>query len=425
MVTRLNHNITFSRQLWLSVMMVFFVITTCFMVYQYRREKAYRADIIDTELQTYNLLLSKNQKTEIPPDIRLTILDIEGNVVYDNVDNTANVNHLNRPEIKQALVEGKGRDIRRKSATVGDDFFYSATRFDSLIVRTALPYNHSLIDMLTADKDFVWLSIAIVIILALIYELYTQRVGRMIEAHRRKMENRLEQSEEDKQRMKRQLTQNVAHELKTPVGSIQGMLDILVNDHNMPETERQKFLERSYAQANRLANLLRDISMLTRIDDAPAGFEKMECNLYEIVENVISDLAENLKKQEDTISNKLPSNIAIQGSYSLLYSIFRNLIDNSIAYAGEGITITIETGISDDSSDVRIIYKDNGRGVSEDHLPYLFERFYRVDKGRSRSMGGTGLGLAIVKHAVILHDGCIEAMPAPGGGLQFEFTLNT
>ena len=406
-----------ARKLWLSVMALFLIITSCFMTYQYRREKAYRADVIDTELQSYNAV------GVAPKGVRMTIMDLAGNVIYDNVDSTKSENHLDRPEVRQALQCGKGRDIRRKSATVGDEYFYSATVRDSLIYRTALPYNHSLIDMLTADKDFIWLSIAIVAILAVIYELYTQRVGKMIEARRRKMENKLKQSEEDKQRMKRQLTQNVAHELKTPVGSIQGMLEILVNSGEMPEAERQNFLERSYAQANRLANLLRDISMLTRIDDAPAAFEKGECNLHDIVENVVADLADGLREHGDRVCNDLPPSLTIEGNSTLLYSIFRNLVDNSIAYAGDGITISIG---ADDSTDyLTVRYADNGRGIPQEHLPYIFERFYRVDKGRSRSMGGTGLGLAIVKHAVMLHNGRIEAMPAPGGGALFEFTLNS
>ncbi|MCF0208966.1 MAG: two-component sensor histidine kinase, partial [Bacteroidaceae bacterium] len=220
-------------------------------------------------------------------------------------------------------------------------------------------------------------------------------------------------------------TQNVAHELKTPVSSIQGFLDILIADDNLPEEQKQDFLKRSHAQATRLANILRDISMLTRIDDVPTGFEKTDCNLHEIVDNVATDLASNLQKHGDIVQNNIPADCTLQGNYSLLYSIFRNLVDNSIAYAGENITITVETSstVNSQQSIIEVIYADNGKGIPEQHLPYIFERFYRVDKGRSRSMGGTGLGLAIVKHAVILHDSHIEAIQAPNGGLQFNFTL--
>ena len=420
-----KHNISFSRHLWLSVMALFLAITACFMFYQYRREKTYRADIIDARLQCYNTIISTSidNPEQWPKDVRITILKVDGSVVADNVDNSTDVNHLDRPEVIDAIKLGTGKDIRRKSATVGDEYFYSATYFKDkeLIVRTALPYNHSLIDMLAADKDFLWLSIVLIIFFAIIYEQYTQYLGQKIESKRRKLQNKLEQSEEDKLRMKQQLTQNVAHELKTPVSSIKGFLDILVNAEDLPEKQRNDFLKRCHSQATRLANILRDISMLTRIDDAPKLFEKAECDLHEIVDAVSEDLAENLNKHQDTIINCISSDCIILGNYSLLYSIFRNLVDNAISYAGENITISISGQKLGD--EIKVSFADNGKGVAEEHLPYIFERFYRVDKGRSRSMGGTGLGLAIVKHAVILHGGHIEASQTKGGGLQFDFNL--
>ena len=435
-VSNRRTQLSLSRGLWLSVMALFLVITVCFIIYQYRREKVYRADIIDTQLQTYNELIARCiDRPELwPENARVTILRSDGSVITDNVDSNTHANHLDRPEIQEALKNGRGRDIRRKSATVAHEYFYSATYFapsaeqksaDGVIVRTALPYNHSLIDTLKTDKDFIWLSIAILIVLAVIYEALTQRIGRAIENKRRKMQNKLEKSEEDKLRIKRQLTQNVAHELKTPVSSIQGFLDILVNDDSLPQEQRDDFLKRCHSQATRLANILRDISILTRIDDATATLEQTDCNLHEIVESVATDLGANLNAHGDTIQNDIPPTLTIRGNYSLLYSIFHNLIDNSIAYAGDGITITIETqdNHATAAGQIGITYRDNGKGIPPQHLPYIFERFYRVDKGRSRNMGGTGLGLAIVKHAVLLHKGHIEAMAAPDGGLQFEFTL--
>ena len=120
--------------------------------------------------------------------------------------------------------------------------------------------------------------------------------------------------------------------------------------------------------------------------------------------------------------NKAPKNIIIHGATSIIYSIFRNLTDNAIAYAGDGTTITLEAHKSGEDRWC-FTFSDNGVGVDNKHLPRLFERFYRVDKGRSRKMGGTGLGLAIVKNGVLLHGGTIKAENAPTGGLKFEFSL--
>lgn len=227
---------------------------------------------------------------------------------------------------------------------------------------------------------------------------------------------------EEQARLKRQLTQNIAHELKTPVSSIQGYLETIISNPNIPQENVRVFLERSYAQSNRLTFLLRDISVLTRMDEAPELVEKEQVNLSKIVENILNEVALGLEEKHITVVNKLPSEVILTGSSSLLYSIFRNLIDNAIAYAGNDIQITINC-FREDEKFYYFSFSDTGVGVPEEHLNRLFERFYRVDKGRSRKLGGTGLGLAIVKNAVLFHGGTIFAKNMPKGGLEFVFTL--
>ena len=129
-----------------------------------------------------------------------------------------------------------------------------------------------------------------------------------------------------------------------------------------------------------------------------------------------------LDEKHITVINSLKKSIQIKGNYSLLYSIFRNLMDNAIAYAGTNIQININC-FREDEKFYYFSFADTGIGVSPEHLNRLFERFYRVDKGRSRKLGGTGLGLAIVKNAVIIHGGNISAKNNQGGGLEFVFTL--
>ena len=228
--------------------------------------------------------------------------------------------------------------------------------------------------------------------------------------------------EEEQVRLKRQLTQNIAHELKTPVSSIQGYLETIISNPNIPQENVRVFLERSYAQSNRLTFLLRDISVLTRMDEAPELVEKEQVNLSKIVENILNEVALGLEEKHITVVNKLPSEVILTGSSSLLYSIFRNLTDNAIAYAGNDIQITINC-FREDEKFYYFSFSDTGVGVPEEHLNRLFERFYRVDKGRSRKLGGTGLGLAIVKNAVLFHGGTIFAKNMPKGGLEFVFTL--
>lgn len=228
--------------------------------------------------------------------------------------------------------------------------------------------------------------------------------------------------EEEQARLKRQLTQNIAHELKTPVSSIQGYLETILSNPNIPKETVKTFLERSYAQSNRLTTLLRDISVLTRMDEAPEMMERESVNLSLVVENIINEVNLGLEEKHIKVINLMPQALMINGNHSLLYSIFRNLMDNAIAYAGTNIQITINCFREDDTF-YYFSFSDSGVGVEEEHLTRLFERFYRVDKGRSRKLGGTGLGLAIVKNAILFHGGTIFAKNAPNGGLEFVFTL--
>jgi len=229
--------------------------------------------------------------------------------------------------------------------------------------------------------------------------------------------------ETEQARLKKQLTQNIAHELKTPVSSIQGYLETIVNNPDLSRDKLDQFIARSYAQSNRLTHLLSDISLLTRMEEAPNMTEKESVNLYQMVQNIFNEVDLQLEEKQIKTQNLLPANLYIKGNPSLLYSIFRNLTDNVIAYAGTDIHITIRC-FRQGEKFYYFSFADTGIGVTSEHLGRLFERFYRVDKGRSRKMGGTGLGLAIVKNAVLLHEGSIFAKNNPEGGLEFIFTLS-
>lgn len=228
--------------------------------------------------------------------------------------------------------------------------------------------------------------------------------------------------QEEESRMKRQLTQNVAHELKTPVSSIQGYLETIISNPELAEDKRQFFLDRCYSQSTRLTGLLRDISVLNRLDEASELFDLAEINIPKLINEIQKECSKEMEEKRITSEITLPGNPTVYGNYSLLYSIFRNLYDNAIAYAGEGVNIAINC-YKEDPKFYYFSFADNGSGISEEHINRIFERFYRVDKGRSRKAGGTGLGLSIVKNGVNFHKGQISAKSSPGKGVTFFFTL--
>ena len=568
-----KHFLSFSRKLFLSVISLFLVFAICFIAYQYQREREYKIELLNTKLQDYNSRLYEQLENQpldseiidgyinnhILEDLRVTLIDAQGNVVYDSYPSHNNQmeNHLNRPEVQKAIKHGNGYDVRRTSETTGVPYFYSATHYKDYIVRSALPYNVSLINNLQADPHYLWFTVIVTLLLMIIFYKFTNKLGTSIsqlrefamradrnepiemamqsafphnelgeisqhiiqiykrlhetkealyiereklithlqisheglgiftkdkkeilvnnlftqysnlisdsnletteevfviselqeiihfinknqqERSRGKGEKRMSVTinkngrtfiveciifqdasfeisindvtqEEEQVRLKRRVTQNIAHELKTPVSSIQGYLETIVSNENIPREKINVFLERCYAQSNRLSRLLRDISVLTRMDEAANMIDMERVDISVLVGNIINEVSLELDEKHITVVNSLKKSIQIKGNYSLLYSIFRNLMDNAIAYAGSNIQININC-FREDENFYYFSFADTGIGVSPEHLNRLFERFYRVDKGRSRKVGGTGLGLAIVKNAVIIHGGSISA----------------
>ena len=228
--------------------------------------------------------------------------------------------------------------------------------------------------------------------------------------------------QEEESRMKRELTQNISHELKTPVSSIQGFLETLLANPELDGEQRSFFLQRCYSQSMRLSGLLRDISVLNRLDEASSLFERSKVDIVKMIQEIERECSQEMEIKHITSELALPGNPTIIGNTSLLYSIFRNLYDNAIAYAGEGVKITVNC-YKEDSKFYYFSFSDNGVGIAPEHINRIFERFYRVDKGRSRKMGGTGLGLSIVKNSVHFHKGQISVKSRPGEGVTFFFTL--
>jgi signal transduction histidine kinase len=233
--------------------------------------------------------------------------------------------------------------------------------------------------------------------------------------------SRAMQEQQEKLRIKRQLTNNINHELKTPVAAIQGYLETIINNDDMTNEERKSFIEKSYAHSQRLVQLLQDVSTITRLED---GSNRIECESVDL-QNIIEDIAADVEllpvERQMRLNIELPKPMLVKGNSTLLMSIFKNLTDNALAYSG-GRDIFIRM-TAENSEFYTIVFADNGIGIDGDHINHIFERFYRIDKGRSRKLGGTGLGLSIVKNAVLFHGGDISIANRRTGGLEFRITL--
>ena len=420
--------ISFHKQLFLQLIIFSWTIVLCFIGFQYQREKEYKSEFLNAQLQQYNRHLLDTVEEGLPyedyianhdkpfDELRISIIALSGAVVYDNTISLDSLdNHRGRPEVAKALANGEGYNISRQSASDGREYFYSATRGDRVIVRTAIPYSNTLRDMLEADWSFLSVMISISFAMSILAYFTTRKLGKGIERV-----NRYE-AEQERNRIKRQLTNNINHELKTPVASIQVCLETLLSGIALSEEKRQELIGRCYTHNERLRRLLNEVSLITRMEDGSALISKEHVAINEIINEVAEGL--NVMPEEERLALHTNFNelVEIEGNASLVGSIFSNLTENAIAYSGgKNIYITL---LENSKERVSVRFEDDGKGVREEQLPLLFERFYRVDKGRSRQKGGTGLGLAIVKHAVQFHGGTINVSNRPGGGLRFEFSL--
>lgn len=397
------------------------LFTLVFGVYEYKREHAFRVDILHSQLQLNNY---HYQESRGEPGIRVTVVDTLGNVLSDTeeADVSHMGNHLQREEIQEALRHGSGYAIKRASETNGAKYFYSATRFGDKIVRSSVPYSAELTASLEHDYTFFYYTASILFLIA------TAMYFR----------HRYEHSEQEKQRIKRQLTENAAHELKTPAATIEGYLETLVSNPTMPEDKRQDFLERCHAQSRRMSRLLADMSMLSRLDATQeiangtslvSGHQlerkkSSNCKTVDaaaILRQIEEETASQFRERNIQLQMNIPNTLPMQGDASLIYSLFRNIFSNTLAYATDATYFRTQAKIV--GSVLHVTFIDNGPGVPAEHLPHLFERFYRIDKGRSRSLGGTGLGLAIVKNIALQYGGSASAQTTPGGGLTIEIEL--
>ena len=222
--------------------------------------------------------------------------------------------------------------------------------------------------------------------------------------------------------MKQQMTSNIAHELKTPIASAKGYLETILESPGLDAEKQRHFIEKANNQVNRLTKLVGDIALLNKIEEAGEYYAIEKVTVGKLISEVVDSFQTIINRKSVVVEVDVDYDLAVKGNYSLVFSIFQNLMENALNYAGENITITIKHYLEDDKFHY-FAFSDNGIGIAEEHLSRIFERFYRIDSGRSRKLGGTGLGLAIVKHAVVYQKGEITVRNRKEGGLEFLFSL--
>ena len=470
--------ISYHKRLYGSLVIYSLFLLGCFAIFQYHREKEFKADEMDSRLQVLNeeILAGMAEGKSIGetvaaiktgfPELRISLISRNGRLMYDNfVDSLPETNHLSRKEVRDALRNGTGFDLRRHSESTGKNFFYSARATDRYVIRTAVPYSVSLHQLLAADYAFLWFMSAVTAVMCIIGFFATRRLGRNVERlnefaekaergesffdtepfpddelgnisnHIVLLYSRLQKAlydrdahhkialreERDKIRIKHQLTNNINHELKTPVASIRACIETLINHPDMEPEKRLKFLAGAGAACERLGSLLSDVSLITRMDYGGDAIVRGKVDIDQIAAAACADFEIIAAEKGVAIQNGVKGTSPVNGNASLMMSVFHNLIDNAIRYSGCR-HIQLKT-IKLDGGKQLISVSDDGCGVPAVHIPHLFERFYRLEKGRSRSLGGTGLGLAIVKNAVLWHGGDIHVVINQSGGLTFNITL--
>lgn len=364
-------------------------------------------------------------------ELRVTWIDTDGTVLYDN-DATKELleNHLDRPEIKEAFKQGIGESVR-KSDTMNKNTFYYAVLLDNGTVLRVATDAQSLWAVFVSVAPIIALIILLIFaICVLLSHMLTKQLLKPIEMMAENLENadyeapyrELEPFSEKLRtqhmdilsaaKARQDFTANVSHELKTPLTAISGYSELLEGDM-VEEAQKKHFYQEIHKNSERLLALINDILRLSELDrkDHEPVFEKID--LCELVEECVDELSVNAKQRGVGIAFEGTESI-VRGNKEMLRELIENLTQNAIRYNNEGGKVLVTVANRDGSA--CLIVKDNGIGIPASEQQRIFERFYRVDKSRSKATGGTGLGLAIVKHIVELHDAKIELDSAPGVG---------
>ena len=377
--------------------------------------------------------------TQFDTLVRYTFIDADGNVVFDSREPADRLdNHADRPEVAEAAADGEATSSRY-SETIGTDTLYAAIELDDGRIIRLSEDRQSLFAFI--GDMLVPMVVALVVAIATVFalsRLLTRRIMKPIDAldFANPLENEiyeemdplLERIDEQQRQlvrqtgdlaraesMRRDFSANVSHEMKTPLQVISGYAELMKNDMVNPE-DRQKFSALIYEEAQAMRSLINDVLTLSRLDESAIGDDGQLIDLLASAKSVRGRLASFAEKAGVEIVIK-GERAVIAGSDTLAEEMLYNLIENGIRYNHEGGTVTMTVGNDENGPVVTVV--DTGQGIPAEMHDKVFERFFRVDKSRSKETGGTGLGLAIVKHAVMYHGGTIELQSELGHGTTF------
>ncbi len=482
----LMKRLSYQWRLFFPLVALLWSLIIVLVFFQYQREVDYRTNNIHRQLGFINnriINAYENDLDMVPfmnfvaqyfnhtlfKDVVVSVYDDKDNLIYciGTPILPENAKRIKAPELVEAQLHGVGAALRKGTVYTDEKFYFSARKSQDgkIFVHTAMPYKLTVADTI-ATWSSMWVIIFSIVIIVTIIAFYAARyfgrnitllrdfanraasdsdfiiedkfpsdelgdISRQIVNIYRKKDKAIEQREhehrvaihatEEKSRIKRQLTNNINHELKTPIGIIKGYLDTIAESPDMDDTTRQQFISKARDHMQRLCNLFNDISTMTRLDEAGESIPTTDIDYHDMVYTIANDLEASKLNGNIPFNYELPINCVVNGNYALLSNMLLNLIRNSAVYS-HGTEMWLKL-VSETDEFYTFTFYDNGVGVDSEHIKHLFERFYRVDAGRSRKAGGTGLGLPIVKNTILMHGGSITVKNRPSGGLQFTYTL--
>lgn len=380
--------------------------------------------------------MPQNAKEQFMKDgIRITFINEAGEVLFDSEEDAREMeNHRRRPEIEQALLMGEGRDIRKSVTSAKHTFYYAKQLSDGNVLRIGKASNS--IYYLKLNMVFLITVVGIMVFVLCIF--FAKRLTKRIVEPIEKMASNIMLVDETQvyeemrpfistikqqhmdilnhAKMRQEFTANVSHELKTPLTAISGYAELIASGMTN-EHDTEHFASEIHRSAERLQSLINDIIKLAELDDENLTLEFETLDLYEMGKYCIAQMELQARRNEVALHLEGES-VNISGNRTLIEELFYNLCSNAVRYNKRGGTVTIITGIEDGRP--VLIIKDTGIGIPKEHQERVFERFYRVDKSRSKSTGGTGLGLAIVKHIVAQHDAQIMLLSEEHKGTEIK-----
>ena len=373
--------------------------------------------------------------------LRVTLIDLEGNVIFDNqLDESEMENHASREEFKEAKENGYGIS-KRYSSSLLKTFYYVAYKLDNNIIRVSKVADSTLYILFINLWPLYIVAIVLIICSILLGFLLSKKIVDpinninlehplennkykeieplliRIEAQKNEL---MKENEEvlNASKVRQEFTSNVSHELKTPLHVISGYAE-LIKEGIVKDSDVKEFGEKIYSEASRMSKLVEDIMKISKLESDKA-FEKTQLKLKNIVVAIVDSLM--IEADKKNVKFKLSLNdCSITGNYDSIYSLIFNLVDNAIKYNKTNGKITIK--LQEVSNNVILSVKDTGIGIPKEDLERIFERFYRVDKSRSKDSGGTGLGLAIVKHSLIVNNATIKVESELKKGSTFTVTF--